>query len=67
MKITKILCLIAVVFSSTALFGCNSAPIEESKPMQAGDGSQKPVAAGATPSGGAPAAGATNKGSATSN
>jgi hypothetical protein len=45
-------CLALALVGSTVLMGCSGSPAEEQKPVQAGDGSQKPVGAGAT--GGAP-------------
>jgi len=50
-------CLAIALVGGSILMGCSSTPPEESKPVQAGDGSQKPVATGAT---GAPAAPAGN-------
>lgn len=67
MKIFRIFALCIAIFSVMALIGCSSAPIEESKPMQAGDGSQTPTAVGASPAGGGSASGATGKGAATAN
>lgn len=54
---------------TSILVGCSSHPAEETKPMQAGDGSQKPTAVGASGAGTstAPAANASSSGKATSN
>lgn len=43
--------ILSVLIASVSLVGC-SAPIEESKPVQAGDGTSKPSIAGASASGG---------------
>jgi len=60
-KVKQALGLALLLAAVSVVVGC-SAPVEESKPLQAGDGSQKPTASGATGAGGAPAAPATDNG-----
>ena len=55
-KIKQAVCLVLAVGACSILIGCSSPPAEELKPMQAGDGTSKPVAGGASGGGGGAAA-----------
>lgn len=47
---------LALMLGGTCIFvGCGSPPADETKPVQAGDGTAKPTAAGASGAGGATA------------
>jgi hypothetical protein len=57
-------CLALALVGGSVLMGCSGAPADEQKPVQAGDGSQKPVAAGATGAGAAATGNAQQSGAA---